>query len=154
MSQASEKAEVFFIIVKRLFKWLLYLIIAFVLFLVVVFTYEDYESKKRKELDDQVEVNAYIPTDGSCNNEFPYAYSVVNKSNKVVESVSFSVKITPKGFSEELNSYTSLTEDKILSPNEGWSRCFRATTKYNFTEIVNRKDVDFTIGFKSVRFRE
>ncbi len=158
MSSANEKAEVILIVIKRLIKWILLSLLAagaiFVSFIYVLDYKSSIEQKKKNELESKVKINLFYANDGLCDTTYPYAYQILNESNKIVESVEMTIKIFKKGFSKELNRYTSLTEDKILKPGEGWQGCFRAISDEDYNQPVTEKDVEFEISYKDIKFKE
>ena len=154
MTTPSERAEAILIVIKRVLKWILISVFVVAVLGISIISFLDYQSsrdyKKRKEQEDKVEIVAnYGKSD--CEAGYPYFYGVVNNSDKEIKNVRFSVEIRKKGFSSALNSYTSIDEDKILKPGEGYGRCFRATKK-DYSGELKEKDVDIVVTYKDVTY--
>lgn len=156
MSSANERAEAILIVIKRILKWIAITVagIAGAIFLFVQYSdwSFDRDEKKRFEKEAKVVVNAIYPDGKDCQEGYPYLYTVVNNTKETVRRVTFQVEIKKKGFSSTLNTRTELTEDKILKPNEGYGRCFRATSNEDYVKPVKEKDVEIHIVAKSVEF--
>lgn len=154
MGTPKETAEAIFLVIKRLLKWLLIIVVILGLALYLFAKYEDWrEYQTNGKHEEKVTIDAYFPTSGNCHKDFPYQYNVWNGSERTVERVSFTVEIRKKGYSSALNTYTSLEEDKIIKPKEGWGRCFRAVKK-DFSGDVNDKDVDIVVTYKNVTLKQ
>jgi hypothetical protein len=154
MSTPKETAEAILIVIKRLMKWILIASVSIGVVIGAFIAYTDYRNeivrKKKKEQEDKVTiVAAYQKKD--CDVSYPYFYGVVNDSDKVVTNVRFAVEIRKVGFSNVLNSYTSMDEDKILQPKEGFGRCFRANKK-DYSGELKEKDVEIVVTYKNVTF--
>lgn len=108
-------------------------------------------------LEDAVVITAYLPKTG-CEQSYPYAYQIENKSNRVVNRVEFDVLVRKIGFSKILNhrdGYPAFNDDKILNPGDVWARCVRlnlAGYPYVSGNVVD-KDVEFEIAAKKVDFK-
>jgi hypothetical protein len=156
MADANQTAEAVLIVIKRIFKWIVIALIVVSVCIGIVALILDYtstiESRKKQEQDNKVSIVA-SRNDEQCTSSYPYFYGIVNGSEKTVNNVKFSVEIRRKGFSSALNSYTSIDEDKILKPGEGYGRCFRATKK-DYDGDVKDKDVDIIVTYKDVTFQE
>ena len=151
MKKPNEIAEAILIVIKKFLKWILITIIAIVLFA----AYFDYnngkEYKKKQEREAKVTIVGYYKEPNGCDVGYPYLYEVRNTSDKTVVKTDFTVEIRKKGFSSALNRYTSIDEDKILKPGEGYARCFRAQNK-DFSGDVKEKDVDIIVEYKNITF--
>lgn len=154
MSTAKEKADVVLIVIKRIVKWVVIAAAVFFGFVFLVHRAEEERHKERIELEDKVVVNAVVPDDKDCEVDYPYLYTVVNKTEKTVERVTFAVEIRRQGFSTPLNAFTQIAEDKILKPNEGYVRCFKAYSDTGGRNPVTEKNVDIKITNKIVYFYE
>jgi hypothetical protein len=156
MSQANEKAEAILIVIKRILKWIAITVAVIVGAITIFVQYSDWASERREKArfakEDKVVVKALYPEEKDCQEGYPYLYTVVNNTNQTVRKVTFQVEITKKGFSKVLNSRTEIEEDKILKPNEGYGRCFRATSEESYSKQVTEKDVVINITRKSVEF--
>ncbi len=155
MSTPKETAEAFLYVVKKIFKWLFLALLAILVLggaIIFAVDYKDKADRKAREaIESKVVVRAYHSGDKDCHDGFPYTYTVFNETNKRIKQVKFNVEITQKGFSKVLNSYTNLEEDKILEPNEGYGRCFRAK-RADYNGDVNEKDVEIRILYKDIKF--
>ena len=156
MSNANETAEAVLIVIKRIFKWIVIALIVVSLCIGLFAWLLDYistrEYRKKQEQENKVSIVASSNNE-NCTSAYPYFYGIVNGSEKTVNKVSFTVEIRKKGFSSVLNSYTSIDEDKILKPSEGYGRCFRATKK-DYDGDVKDKDVDIIVTYKDITFQE
>lgn len=154
MQNSKETAEAILIVIKKILKWILLVAVSIGAIIGVVVSYANYKSnqdyKIKKDREDKISITA-DSREVDCQAGYPYFYGIVNKSDKTVSSVTFSVELRRKGFSNSLNSYTSIDEDKILKPGEGYGRCFRATSK-DYTGEVKEKEVDIVITYKNVTF--
>jgi hypothetical protein len=154
MSESEEKAEAILIVIKRILKWIGIAIIIIVTLFFLIIQYDEYKINQRKKILDKVSIEAFHPQQAPCDIDFPYEYSIMNKSGRTVEKVSFTVGIKRIGYSSELNRYTSIDEDKILFNNEGIGGCFRAEVKDAYGKYLTDKDVEIVINYKDVTFRE
>lgn len=155
MSTPKETAEAFLYVIKKIFKWLFLAVLTIAVVggvIIFVVDYKDKADRKARDaIESKVKVNAYHSGDKDCHDGFPYTYTVFNETDKRIKQVRFTVEITKKGFSKVLNSYTSLEEDKILEPKEGYGRCFRAQNA-DYNGDVKEKDVDIKIVYKNITF--
>ena len=154
MSSANETAEAILIVIKRLLKWILLsgVAIGVVIYLLVqiVEYWEWYTTGRHKE---KVEIDFHVAKLNDCDKEYPYLYIVRNNSDKTIDETEFTVEIRSKGYSSALNSFTSITESKILKPNEATAGCFRAARKDNNGDVIE-KEVDFDVTYKGVKFKK
>ncbi len=156
MSTPAETAEAILIVIKRIMKWMFVASLGIGLLVGAIVGYTDYQSSQEYEKKSEQEKKVTIWADyqnGDCAIGYPYFYVVENNSDKEVSKVKFTVQIRKKGFSNPLNSYTSLEEDKILKPKENFVRCFRAQNK-DYNGDVKEKDVDIVVTYKEVTFSE
>ena len=154
MSEAKVKAEAIFIVIKKILKWLGISLLSIAIVLFLIFKYEEYKRNQEKLIEEKVSVNVFHPKEGPCSKDFPYKYVIVNDSGRTVEKITFTVGIKRTGFSSDLNRYTSIIEDKIISNNEGYERCFRALVEGSFTEYLKESDVNIEIKYKDVTFKK
>lgn len=158
MSSANERAEAILIVIKKLFKWLaigLLIFIGVILsFIFFASKYEDYQTAKKKKIEDKISIKAFHPKEGPCDKDYPYQYEIFNNSGKVVEKVEFNVSIKRIGFSNELNGYTKIEEDKIIPNGEGWGRCFRASANGDYRRNLTDGDVEIEIKYKEITFKD
>jgi hypothetical protein len=156
MADANQTAEAVLIVIKRIFKWIVIALIVVIVCIGLVAWVLDYTStieyRKKQEQENMVSIVA-SRNEEQCTSAYPYFYGIVNNSEKTVNNVKFTVEIRRKGFSSALNSYTSIDEDKILKPGEGYGRCFRATKK-DYDGDVKDKDVDIIVTYKVVTFQD
>ena len=78
MSEANVKAEAILIVIKKILKWIGFLIVGIGILIFVVYQYEEYEAKKRKAIEDKVLIQAFHPKEGPCSKDFPYQYFIFN----------------------------------------------------------------------------
>ncbi len=156
MSTPAETAEAILIVIKRIMKWMFVASLGIGLLVGAIVGYTDYQSSQEYEKKSEQEKKVTIWADyqnGDCAIGYPHFYVVENNSDKEVSKVKFTVQIRKKGFSNPLNSYTSLEEDKILKPKENFVWCFRAQNK-DYNGDVKEKDVDIVVTYKEVTFSE
>lgn len=126
----QEKAEVFFIIIKRLFKWFMWAILIFIVCTLLLFGYirvsEYYKFGRHEE---RVAVEIAIDKRLCPEREFPLSITVLNKSKRVVKSVNVSVTVTKAGYSTALNNLDTYTIDKILKPGESTGYCYQVLSR-------------------------
>jgi hypothetical protein len=152
MNTPKETAEVIFIVIKRIIKWVLIASISLVLGVVVIIKISElYDYQTEGKYQEQVIIKANYPERGECTKDYPYEYIILNESEKTIEKVHFNVGIRKKGFSNEINEYTSIDEYKIIKPNEGWGSCFRVRSK-DFKSYISDKDVDVVVTYRNVTF--
>jgi hypothetical protein len=154
MSDAKIRAEAILIVIKKILKWIGLSFVCVGLLIFLAYLYEQYEAKQSKEIEDKVSIRAFHPKEGPCSKDFPYQYVVFNESGRVVEKVTFTVRIKRSGFSSDINRYTSISEDKIIQNEEGWGRCFRAEDANQYGKNLTEKDVDIVIDYKDVKFKD
>lgn len=154
MSEANVKAEAILIVIKKIVKWICLSIVGIGIIIFGGLQYEEYEVNKRRAIEDKVLIQAFHPKDQPCSKDFPYQYTIVNNSGKTINKVSFEVEIKRLGFSSDINRYLSLFEDKIISHNESYGRCFRAEDIINYGKDLTEKNVIIEIKNKSIIFQE
>ncbi len=154
MSSPNETAEAILIVLKKILKWILFgtLLLVVVLFIGTKIeaqwewhTYGKYEEKVTIKFVKFIE-------DKECSKEFPYMYVITNESSKVVEQTRFSVEVRRVGYSNVINSYTHIIDNKILKPNETSMSCFRTTAADNKSELIKDKEVNYSAINKIVEF--
>lgn len=84
-----------------------------------------------------------------CRPEFPVYLGFVNNSGRTVRSIDFGVIIRRKGYSNAIGSFISLTQDKILTPGEGFGFCYAMPT---LSVATTPGELEFEPSFKSVRW--
>lgn len=156
MREKNETAEAIWIVLKRIAKWILIICVSIVCLVALFAVYVDHkDSQERKERalkEDKVIVKAAF-SKNLCPPKFPYAYVIRNTGDTTVDKVDFSVEIKRKGYSNPLNSYTNLEDDKILKPGETRQMCFSAEKK-DYSGPLTDADVEIEIVYKSVTFSE
>ena len=154
MTTAKETAEVILIVIKRIIRWIFVTLIAIGIIVGAIAWYIDYQNAQEYKAviqqEEKVTITAGYKT-SDCTDGFPYFYIVENNSDKEVTKVKFTVEVKKTGFSNPLNSYTSIEEDKILKPTEKFVRCFRAQNK-DYNGHVKEKDVEIGVTYKNVTF--
>lgn len=108
--------------------------------------YENYGKHLNK-----ITVKAYYDSNSGCEDPYPYTYAIHNFSEKTISRTTFDVSITKKGFSEKINSYTLISESKIIKPYEGYEVCFSAENKY-YNGSVLVKDVLIHVNNLNIDF--
>ena len=152
MNTAKEKAEVIFIVIKRIIKWVLITSISLVFGMVLIIKISQwYDYQTEGKYKEQVIIKAFYPEKGECTKDFPYRYIILNESEKTIEKVDFSIGIRKKGFSNEINAYTNFNSYKILKPKEGLGNCFRVE-RADYKGDITDKDVDVVITYRNVTF--
>lgn len=122
---AQETAEAIIIVIKRLAKWLLFLLLGLVILGVgfwgidTVINYYKYDRHK-----DKVVVRAEFNNKECNTSEYPLYVFIGNSSEKKVMSVNFDISVNRVGRSTKLNSYDDYDSDAILKPNIGISNCY------------------------------
>jgi len=118
-----------------IFKWLLFSVVGIVGIAVAVmasvFTY-NYLTYDRHAANVQILVTPHKPNTGAAcadTPEYPLFIGIINKSSKTIDQVTFSLEARRKGYSTNLATYESHTQDKILKPGEGWGQCWRPPLK-------------------------
>ena len=156
MSNRNETAEAIWIVIKRLFKWGLLVGASIVLIAVLFALYLDYQNEKSSEerwaKENKVVIKAWYDKT-SCTPKYPYAYLIQNTGDLTVEKVEFTVEIKRKGYSNRLNIYTKIEDDKILKPGDQTLMCFTVEKK-DYSGALTIEDVDIEVGYKSVSFAQ
>jgi hypothetical protein len=156
MTTKNETAEAILIVIRKIIKWILFAALCLATAVAALIYYKHYKDEEDRKVKKIREDKVLIMTHDvgiECKPSHPYAYAVINNSDWEVKKVDFSVEIRRRGFSSPLNSYTSIDEDKILKPGEGYARCFRAQSK-DYRGQLTEKDVEIIITYKSVTFAE
>ena len=135
-------------------KWIAVSLACIGIFIFIFYLYKEYEHKQRKKLEDKVIIKAFHPKDEPCSKDYPYTYTILNQSGKTIEKVNFTVSIKRLGFSSSINRYTSIEEDKIITNNDGYARCFRAEDANKYGKDLTEKDVEIEVTFKNITFKE
>lgn len=141
---SKETAEAILFVIRRILKWALFLIIGLVIIGVIIYgftkLYDWYSFGRHK---DKVQVAAFFDAT-KCDKENQVFIGVVNDSSKTLESASFFIKVTKKGFSTQINYDQRYTYDKILSPSEGWGGCIMAVDK-DYRKPFSIKDMEVVV---------
>jgi hypothetical protein len=152
MSSPNETAEAIWIVIKRILKWLIILtLVVIVGFFVLIQANKFWEWLTNDRYAENVNISLHVAKPDDCDKDYPYIYIVQNKSDKTIDEVRFSVEVRKIGFSNTINSYTSITESKILKPDESTANCFNADRKY-FNGKIKDIDVDLKLTYKNVKF--
>jgi hypothetical protein len=154
MGSPNETAEAILIVLKKILKWILF---GTLLLVAVIFIGTKIEAlwewQTNGKYAEQVTIKfVNFLEDKECSKEFPYMYVITNESSKVVEETKFKVEVRRVGYSNVINSYTEITDSKILKPNETSMNCFRATTTDYKSELIRDKNVDYAAIYKRVKF--
>ncbi|MCX7104733.1 MAG: hypothetical protein NTU70_05590 [Methylococcales bacterium] len=151
MGRPQETAEVILIVIKRIIKWILITGVLVGIGIQVIFEISEwYGYQTEGKYKEKVIITA--GTEGfDCPKDYPYQYHIINESEKTIEKVAFTIGITKKGFSNEINAYTPIDSYKILKPKEGFGNCFRTQGVDNNVDIKD-KDVDIFIKYKDITF--
>jgi hypothetical protein len=155
---AEEKAEIVFIVLKRLMKWCLFgLLVLAALFgtLIGYQSFTEYYQTGRHEK--KVKIGIAIKT--TCPNKMPLGVEVFNGSKKVIRRIDFNVDVTKAGYSTTLNDLQSYQIDKIMKPGESISYCFEVLSKNYLPNSYERAKLtgdglEARLSWKSVRFQK
>lgn len=142
---ATETAEAVLLVIKRLFKWAIYLAVLGIGLILLVLAYVSVTDwyERGRHLG-KIQVSAGFGGNPCIRPEFPLHIHVVNRSTKTITNMSISVEITKQGFSTRLNNYDSFDSDRILRPGEGWFDCYAPISKdssYREKYILDGKDM-------------
>ncbi len=154
MNSAKETAEAILLVIKVILQWIVIIAVVLVAGVFAIFQLiEAWEWYTIGRYEKKVEVNLKVALDNDCGKSYPYIYIIQNKSGKTVEETEFNIEIRKSGYSNTINSYTSLTDSKIIKPGESTISCFRAEKK-NYTGDVMDKDVDLLVSYKKIKFQK
>ncbi len=150
---ANETAEAILIVIKRIAKWIAFLILGICLIsgCVAAYVWADnyfgYERFKKK-------VDLIVRFDKKeCNDpNFPLFVLIGNKSDKKILKVNFDIFVTKKGYSSKLNNYESYDSDKIIKKNEGFSSCYSVMAEGYNSPPLNGEDMDVRVTDYTVTF--
>jgi hypothetical protein len=158
VSSPNETAEAILIVIKKLlikiFKWIFIVTLLAVVVLFVGTKIEElwnWQTNGKHAEKVTIKFVTFLK-DEECSKDFPYMYVITNESSKVVEETSFSVEVRRVGYSNVINSYTNITDSKILKPSETSMNCFRTTTTDYKSEVIREKNVDYSAIYKRVKF--
>ena len=154
MNSANETAEAIWILIKRIVKWIsIILIVIVACFFAMLKVTEYYEWLTHGMYEEKIVIDLYVAKINDCDKDYPYLYIIRNNSDKIIEETSFYVEIKKIGYSNKINSTTSITDSKILKPNESTFGCFRAGKKEGMGDVIE-SDVDFSVSLKNVKFQK
>ena len=154
MGSPNETAEAILIVLKKILKWIFFgsLLSVAVLFIgTKVETLWEWQTNGKHAEKVTIKFVTFLK-DEECSKDYPYMYVITNESSKVVEETNFSVEVRRVGYSNVINSYTNITDSKILKPTETSMNCFRTTTTEYKSEVIKDKDVDYSAIYKRVKF--
>lgn len=154
MGLPNETAEAILIVLKKILKWIFFgtLLLVAVLFIgTKVETLWEWQTNGKHAEKVTIKFVTFLE-DKECSKEFPYMYVITNESSKVVEETNFNVEVRRVGYSNVINSYTHITDSKILKPNETSMNCFRTTKTDNKSELIREKNVNYSAIYKIVKF--
>lgn len=154
MGLPNETSEAILIVLKKILKWIFFgtLLLVAVLFIgTKVETLWEWQTNGKHAEKVTIKFVTFLE-DKECSKEFPYMYVITNESSKVVEETNFNVEVRRVGYSNVINSYTHITDSKILKPTETSMNCFRTTTTDYKSELIREKDVNFSAIYKRVKF--
>jgi hypothetical protein len=155
MSSAKEISDAILIVIKKIAKWILLTAITVgVLIFIAVKANDLWEWQTNGRHADKVSIMFVDLIEKACDKEYPYMYIITNESSKTVEEVNFSVEVRKTGYSKVINTYTSITDSKILKPSETSSMCFRAIGKDYKSEVLRDREVDYKLSYKNVKFQK
>lgn len=139
--------------IKKIVKIALFLFVAIALLILAVIIYNYIDSQKKAAEQEKVKVTATYNIE-RCNKEYPLLVVFTNDSDKVVNSISFRLKITKKGYSKDINkSYLNYESDKIINQKESFGACYRYELDYGY-EKISPEALNFEIDYKSAYFKE
>jgi len=155
MSSAKEIADAILIVIKKIIKWIVITAITVgALIFIAIKANELWEWQTNGRHADKVSIKFVKLLEEACDKNYPYMYIITNESSKIVEEVTFSVEVRKTGYSNVINTYTSITDSKILNPSESSSMCFRAKGNDYKSEVLRDKEVDYKLSYKNVKFQK
>jgi len=81
---------------------------------------------------------------------YPLFVGIINNSSKTLDKVTFSLKATRKGYSTDLATYASYTDDRIRKPGEGWGGCWHAPLQTDVKD--DPRDLEWKVESVSMIF--
>jgi hypothetical protein len=135
MGNARESAEAFLIVIKRLAKWILFVVLGIAGLAAAIgagawsYNYVTYEIPKSG-----VEVSLMTKDDKGWSNKcagtkYPVLLFIGNRSGKTILHTDVYVEARRNGHSTDLATYDSIKLDKIIKPDGGYTICTRPTLK-------------------------
>ena len=109
--------------------------------------------QKRTERSNKVTLSlAYNTT--NCGLEYPLNVIIINRSDKTVKKVQWSLVVNKPGFSTNLAGYgDDYSCDKILKSGEAWSVCYRLPSTLN-SQNYPLPQFEYKTSSKYVYFEE
>jgi hypothetical protein len=150
---AKETAEAILIVIKRIAKWIAFLILGLCLIwgcvavYMSVANYFGYERFKKK-----VDLIVRFDKKQCSDPNFPLFVLIGNQSDKKILKVNFDIFVTKKGYSSKLNNYQSYDSDKIIKKNEGFSSCYTVKADGYDGTSLNGEDMDVKVTDYTVTF--
>lgn len=105
-----------------------YLVLFIIAVIVSIVMYEKSSEKADEKFKELVSIDVSYDI-SHCSLEKPISVAISNKSNKIVNSVSWSFKAYEPGYSDNLAPYSygpSYKSDKILNENEDVNLCYKS----------------------------
>lgn len=97
-------------------------------------------------------ISFLIWTDKCSDDKYPLLVMVENKSAKILERVDFKLEARRKGRSTDIALYHSYSDDQIIEPGKGRGQCWAAPL--SATETDNPRSLEWTVGYKSFKFKD
>lgn len=141
---ASEKAEAFIIIIKRILKWI---VIGVAILFASAYMKIWWDTRHDKKID----VIVYFDAE-RCGSERPVVVTVKNNSPKTIERIVIDLKMIKKGHSTQINSFENKEFDKILSPGQAYTYYVQVLDKRG--KVLDGIDMDVEVNRYNMHFKQ
>lgn len=139
--------------IKRIIKIIGVIILGIVLLIVIFVTYLFLSERADRIQQDKVGITVGYNLE-KCTKDYPLYIEISNKSDKTVSFVDFDLDIHRKGYSKDISDWMDYETDKIIEPNHSWGTCWRYKLSSEYKNYDNPDNLEFEIGYKSVRFQK
>ena len=137
---------------KKAIKIILGIILIPVILIALLIGYLFLQDARERAQADKVEMVVKYDTK-ACSEDFPLAVVIRNNSDRTVNSIDFDITIRRKGYSKDLSDWMiDYESDKIIKPGDAHGSCWRYKLRSEYERYNNPKNLEFEIGYKSVRF--
>ncbi|KXO13893.1 hypothetical protein AKG98_1638 [Moritella sp. JT01] len=117
------------------------------------YLYSEAEKSKKIKQIEAVIVTVSFNTK-YCSEEFPIFVNIKNRSNKIVEKVSWGINAYRKGYSSNVadnNYFREYSSDKILNTGQHFGVCYKVPP---LSGTLNPKDLNWLAVNKSIDFKQ